>query len=218
MTSIRDHHHQPDPDADADAAVHWEARYTESGHMWSGAVNATTAAVVATLTPGSALDLGCGEGGDALWLAAHGWHVTGVDISATAIGRAQAAAAERGLRIDWASADLHTWQPAGGFTLVVASFFHSDVTLERTQILRRAADWVDLGGHLLLVSHAAPPPWADARAHHADLPTPEQELDRLALPAEQWQTKVAETRVRDATGPEGEQAHLEDGVVLLQRR
>ncbi|RZI92598.1 MAG: NAD(P)/FAD-dependent oxidoreductase, partial [Microbacterium sp.] len=83
--------------------AHWEEHYAGAERVWSGRVNATFAAVVSTLTPGTALDLGCGEGADALWLADRGWRVTGLDVSATAIRRAQDAARSLGIGEDRAN-------------------------------------------------------------------------------------------------------------------
>ena len=163
-------------------AAYWETRYSEQGHRWSGAVNATTAAVASTLPAppdGRALDLGCGEGADAIWLAEQGWRVTAVDISATAVERGAEAAAERGLgdRLNWVVHDLASWSTDERFDLVTVSFFHSEVDLPRIDILRRAAEWIRPGGHLLLVTHvfeseADIPPWgrrpATGDAHSAD--------------------------------------------------
>ncbi|NYG58629.1 2-polyprenyl-3-methyl-5-hydroxy-6-metoxy-1,4-benzoquinol methylase [Nocardioides daedukensis] len=208
----------------ATPAAHWEARYTESGkdRIWSGRVNATVADVVQALTPGTALDLGCGEGGDALWLAEQGWQVTGLDISPSAVARASAEARARGVDASFIATDLSTWTTDDRFDLVTAAFFHSFVELPRTEILRRAAERVAPGGHLLLVTHAAPPPWSkhhEAHGHHpeAKFLTPEEELTELDLHPEQWQVRIVETRPRQATGPEGEPAHLDDGVVVMRR-
>ena len=79
------------------AAEFWEARYADADRIWSGRVNRAVADVAAGLEPGRALDLGCGEGGDAVWLARHGWAVTGVDLSPTAVARGRRAAAEAGV-------------------------------------------------------------------------------------------------------------------------
>jgi methylase of polypeptide subunit release factors len=91
-----------------DAKEHWEQHYGERDQVCSGRVNARLAEVVPALKPGSALDLGCGEGGDACWLAERGWTVVAVDISDTALQRAAAAAEARGLsdRIEFAQHDL----------------------------------------------------------------------------------------------------------------
>ena len=194
----------------------------------SGASSSGTAAVAASLPPGRAIDLGCGEGGDALWLAEQGWRVTAVDISPTAIARGAALAASSpvGDRISWVAADLADWierAAVGSVDLVTASFLHSTVELPRTRILRGAAALIAPGGHLLVVSHGAAPPWhqPDAHEHAAQRPvllSPEEELVELALPISDWTTVLAESRMRQATGPDGQAAELEDGVVLLRRR
>jgi SAM-dependent methyltransferase len=143
------------------AADFWEERYTESEGMWSGKVNEVLADVAADLKPGTALDLACGEGADAVWLAQHGWQVTGVDLSGTAISRAQQAAARAGLTESTArfiEADLATWQPEHTFDLVTCSFLHAwSIELPRDEILRRATSFVAPGGSLLLTSHGAAP-------------------------------------------------------------
>lgn len=206
-------------------AEHWETRYGERESVWSGRVNAALAAVAGELTPGDALDLGCGEGGDAVWLADQGWRVTGVDLSATAVDRATGAARDRAVadRTRFVAADLADWTPDNGATydLVAASFLHSTVELPRTEILRRASQWVNRGGHLLIVSHAEPPPWAFQHAGdghgHPELLGPEEEIAGLDLPETAWEVRVAERRQRDAAGPSGEPARLSDGVVLLRR-
>jgi len=201
------------------AAEFWEERYA-SRQVWSGKVNQTLADVAGPLPAGRALDLGCGEGGDALWLAASGWTVTAVDISSTAIERGRAVAAERNLaeKIDWVAADLTDWTPTGTYDLVSACFLQSPHELGRGAILRRAAWAVAPGGHLLLVSHAAAPPWASGLQHgHAEFPQPATELQLLGLPASGWEVVVAEVRRRAAVGPDGAAAELDDTVVLVRR-
>ncbi|NYD58062.1 thioredoxin reductase/SAM-dependent methyltransferase [Nocardioides marinisabuli] len=217
-------------------AEHWEGFYADTPRKWSGRVNATTADVVATLPVGDVLDLGCGEGGDAVWLAEQGWRVTAVDISDTATARGAEGAAARGVadRVEWHAHDLATWRTEETFDLVTASFLHSEVALPRTEVLRRAASRLRPGGHLLLVSHvfeseADLPPWAprkedghDHGKHSSPMPellTPVEEVAELALDPDAWSVVLCEIREREATGPDGRQtATMKDGVVLLQRR
>ncbi|XPP26695.1 MAG: FAD-dependent oxidoreductase [Leucobacter sp.] len=221
------HGHPDDVDGDADPAEFWERRYADADRIWSGRVNRTLADAVAGLPAGRSLDLGCGEGGDVLWLAERGWEATGIDLSPTAVARAQAAAQDRGIpgeRIRLIAADLAEWvvNPtaidggAAPFDLVTASFLQSPVELPRERILRAAAERVAPGGHLVLVSHAAPPEWAGDYDGPASFPTPEGELAALDLGAD-WETLAAEVRDREATGPDGEPAVLQDTVVVTRR-
>nr|WP_238354948.1 class I SAM-dependent methyltransferase [Kribbella sandramycini] len=110
------------------AEEHWDGRYAESTRIWSGKPNAALVAELAGLAPGRALDLGSGEGGDAIWLAQQGWQVTAVDVSPIALGRAAEHAREAGIadRIDWQHHELGKTFPAGTFDLVSAQFLHSD--------------------------------------------------------------------------------------------
>jgi SAM-dependent methyltransferase len=193
-------------------AVYWENRYADP--VWSGRPNRTLVDVVDGLEPGRALDLGCGEGADTMWLAEHGWDATGMDISHSAIDRARGAATTAHFEV----ADLENGVPAGEYDLVTASFFQSPVALDRARILRIAADAVAPRGRLLLISHAAPPPWAaDEHAHGGVLLTPEDEITALALDPAQWAVEIAETRSRDATAPDGTPSTLDDTVVLVRR-
>src|SRR5699024_5462424 len=109
------HAHAPahaEPDPDLSPTEYWEQRYSGSERVWSGKVNATMASVVAELSPGTAIDLGCGEGGDVLWLAEQGWTAVGLDISTVAVGRAREEAAARGLGgASFEAVDLDVWEP-----------------------------------------------------------------------------------------------------------
>ncbi len=100
-------------------AAEWDARYTERAEMWSGRPNGRLVIEVANLTPGRALDIGCGEGADAIWLDRQGWTVTAVDVSDVAVQRARKAAERTGAAVEWVSGDvLATPLPAGSFDLV----------------------------------------------------------------------------------------------------
>lgn len=204
-------------------AVEWEQRYAERDSVWSGRVNAAVADVTADLEAGTALEIGCGEGADAVWLAERGWRVTAVDLSPTAIRRARAVAAERGLsdRLSFVVGSGADAAPPGTFDLVSASFLHSwDEDFPRIPLLRAAADRVAGGGHLLVVSHAAAPPWSTGHGdgHTPRLLPPEEELRLLALDPDAWEHVIVETRRREVTDPDGRPATLEDGILLLRRR
>ncbi|ROR73714.1 class I SAM-dependent methyltransferase [Bogoriella caseilytica] len=199
-------------------ASFWESRYSNAPRVWSGRVNQVLADVAAPLPPGRALDLGCGEGADAIWLAQQGWNATGMDISATAIARARAAAAHAAAGgAHYLVSDL-SQLPSGVYDLVSASYFHSPVELARVEILRRASALVAPGGHLLVTSHADFPPWAEKPHHDHHFLNPQEEIDQLELEPGQWEIELAETRPRQATGPQGERATLDDVVVLIRRR
>ncbi len=206
---------------DAPAAF-WDRRYAERDRIWSGEANQALVAAAAGLRPGRALDLGCGEGGDSVWLARQGWRVTAVDIAATAIVRAKKFAASHAIpdgRITWVVDDLGSWQPGGPYDLVSACFLQSPIDFPRTTVLRRAASAVAPGGHLLVVSHAEPPPWAKGHNHARHrFPGPAEELAGLQLPGAGWDTVISEARPRQAFGPDGEEATLRDTVILAYRR
>ena len=205
---------------DSDAQQHWEQRYGERERVWSGRVNTRLAEIVESLAPGRALDLGCGEGADAIWLADRGWHVVAVDISEVALQRATEDARARGVldRIDFQHHDLSESFPTGGYDLVSAQFLHSTVRLDRDTVLRRAAESVAPGGLLAIVDHAAPPPWASELAHDHEFPSVDEVIESLNLDAAEWERIRAESVEREATGPDGETATLVDNVIVLHRR
>lgn len=205
-------------DGNADAHTTWEEHYTAKPRVWSGRVNARLAEVVPPLTGGRALDLGCGEGADAIWLAERGWEVVAVDVSTTALARAEADATERGVaaRIDFQQHDLTESLPDGPFDLVSAQFLHSRVEMDRAAILRRAAALVAPGGTLLVVDHAAAPPWATAMHHH-EFPSAEAVYAGLALDGSQWEPVRVDSAERQAIGPDGQAATLVDNVIQVRR-
>lgn len=181
-------------------------------------MNAALEREVADLVPGTALDLGSGEGGDALWLARNGWTVTAVDIAPTALARGQGEAEASGLgeRISWIAADLATWQPKGPFDLVTAHFLQSPVELPREAILRRAAATITPGGMLLVVGHAEFPPWSNHKPHDP-LPTVDEVFAALELPTDDWTIVTKAAVRRQATSPDGNLVDLVDSVLALRR-
>jgi SAM-dependent methyltransferase len=198
----------------------WEEHYGERGQIWSGRVNVRLAEVVEPLNPGRALDLGCGEGGDAVWLAEHGWHVTAVDVSQTALDRSATLARERNVAdcIDFQRRDLMDSFPDGMFELISAQFLHSKQPMDRERMLRTAADAVAPGGTLLIVDHGQPPPWASKLDHHHEFPAAEEVVAALNLDEHQWDRIRVESVEREATGPDGQRGSLTDNVMVLRRR
>lgn len=202
-----------------DHAAMWEQRYQERDAVWSGKVNATMADAVGALAPGRALDVGCGEGGDALWLAQRGWHVLGVDISPTAVGRASKQAEVEHLDplASFKAVDILTWEPAEPFDLVVSSFLHSAAQFPRPRMLTRMATWVAHKGRLVVVSHAEPPPWSPAlQAHRHQHVPPEVEWTQLGL-GDSWELERIDTVLREVQGPDGQAATLKDGLIVAKR-
>lgn len=206
------------------AARLWDDMYRSRPRVWSGRPNPQLVAEAGGLAPGTALDLGCGEGADALWLAEHGWTVTAVDVSAVALERAAAHAAETGFgqRVTWLQRDLETWAPEERFDLVSAQFLHStEMPWQRSH--RVAADAVGPGGTLLVVGHHPDglPPWAshaaDSHAGSGRYFTPEQLVAELGIAPPEWSVEVAESREREATGPDGQMAILADAVLRATR-
>ncbi|MFC4375985.1 class I SAM-dependent methyltransferase [Nocardia halotolerans] len=197
----------------------WEDFYREREQIWTGKVNPILVREVSELTPGTALDLGCGEGGDAIWLAQRGWRVTAVDVSATAMERGARHAAEAGVRIDWERHDLQQSFPDGTFDLVSAQFLHSPVERpdERAQILRRAANAVAPGGVLVIGAHAAAPTWAPSEMHDHVFPTIEQVLEQLDLAPQQWQVETSELIYTASTSPDGVEGERADSVLRVRR-
>jgi len=207
-----------------DAAEFWESRYLtrrdETGQMWSGRVNATVERELAGLPAGTALEIGSGEGADALWLAEQGWKVTAVDISAAAlaVGRARAERMRLADHIRWIRADLATWQPPAEYDLVTSAFFHAPFDFPREAILRRAAAAVAPGGRLLVVGHGPFPPGA-VRDHANDappLPTPDEVLAALELPAG-WIVETNGLVQRVGLGRDGAEVTLTDTVLRVRR-
>lgn len=204
------------------AAQLWDEKYRSRARIWSGEPNPQLTAEAADLPPGTALDLGCGEGADAIWLASRGWTVTAVDVSAVALERAKAHARERGQAgsITWVQQDLATWVPGELFDLVTAQFLHSTV-MPWQQALQLAAAAVRTGGVLLIVGHHPDglPPWGQHHDHHASerFYTAEQLAGELGIAAPGWRLDVVDTRHRSAFGPDGEAAALTDAVLRATR-
>lgn len=206
----------PSPSADF-----WEPRYAGAGPAWGRQPNPRLVEVVSALAlrPGLALDLGCGHGGDALWLASLGWHVTATDVSRTAVGRVATAAVEGRLRhrVSAERHDLSRTLPDGTFHLVYACYFHSPVPLDRDGILRGAAERVRPGGRFVVIDHASAAPWSwRPDGAQPRFPAPAQTLAGLGL-GPGWETETYERAQRVATGPDGQTATVADNIIVTRR-
>lgn len=200
----------------------WDERYRSTTAVWSGDPNPHLVEEVADVTPGSALDVGSGEGADAIWMAARGWNVTGVDVSAVAVERAAERAAEAGAgiadRTTWQQADILSWEPpARRFDLVPAHFMHLPGPA-REALHRRLAGAVRPGGRLLVVGHH--PSDLETSAGRPNVPdmlfTPDQVA--AVLDAGEWEILVSATPSREARDPEGRPVTVHDTVLHAVRR
>jgi len=132
---------------------YWDRKYAEKEQLWATTPNRTFASEAEGLPVGSALDLACGEGRHAVWLAKRGWQVTAVDFSDVAIGKARARAEREGVEIDFRTVDLLDFEPEENtFGLVLVLFLQLPAD-ERRLVLGRAARALAPGGTFLLVGH-----------------------------------------------------------------
>ncbi|MGK3206361.1 SAM-dependent methyltransferase [Amycolatopsis sp. MEPSY49] len=197
------------------ATEFWDAHYATPRAAPRPNVRLTEA--VADLTPGTALDLGSGAGGDTLWLARRGWHVTAADISGVATGRLAERAGELGLgdRVTAERHDLAETFPAGRFDLVSAHYLHTSFAFPRARVLRQAAHALAPGGRLLVVDHGSVAPWSwDQEARFT---SPREVAESLELDAGEWTVERAEALSRQATGPGGQIAEVVDHLLLIRR-
>ena len=181
--------------------------------MWSGNPNEALLAEAGDLPPGLVLDVGCGEGADSVWLAAHGWQVTALDVSGKAVERTVAAVSEAGLHVRGVTSALEDAPlAAASFDLVSAMYPALPRTPEHVAE-HRLLDLVAPGGTLLVVHHA------DVGSQHGHDPeaylSPEDVL-RVAEDAGGWRVVVHEQRPRRAITGAGAH-HRDDTVVRLQR-
>ncbi|MFG1694918.1 FAD-dependent oxidoreductase [Nonomuraea sp. NPDC049309] len=197
----------------------WDARYVEKERIWSGEPNAVLVREVGDLPPGRALDLGSGEGGDAVWLAGRGWRVTAADVSGVALRRAAELAERAGVsdRIDWQRHDLGQSFPEGTYDLVTACYLHSPQDLPREKILRAAAAAVAPGGVLLVAGHAGWPSWEEHPHPEVHFPTTREVYEALEPAEDEWEILTEEEFDRPQPGPGGEHGTRRDNVLTLRR-
>ena len=207
----------------------WDERYAGSDRVWSGRPNQRLVEQTADLTPGTALDVGCGEGADAIWLAEQGWQVTAVDVSTVALDRTAGHAIERGVdeRVKVGEYDVLAGRPprkprrSTGFDLVSAHFMHVPRE-DFDEVYRNLAAAVARGGRLLVVGHHPHDVESGARRPHGPglLFPPEQVLAALGVEggsSSDWEVEVADALDREQQTPDGPLG-VRDTVVRLRRR
>ena len=196
-------------------AAEWDERYASAEQVWSGQPNGALVTNVAGLEPGRVLDVGCGEGADAVWLAVQGWQVTALDVSHVALERAALHARNASAKVQWVHAGLvEAGLAAGAFDLVSAQY----PALLRTpdnQAERALLAAVAPAGTLLVVHHAdVDPEHAKARGFDpADYVAPQ---DVAALLDDDWQLEVDERQPRDVRTGAGA-GHTVDLVMRARR-
>ncbi|MFJ8188720.1 class I SAM-dependent methyltransferase [Streptomyces sp. NPDC096094] len=202
-----------------DAVTFWDGVYAGRPSATDPRPNLRLVETITGLPPGDALDLGCGDSGDSLWLARRGWRVTAVDISAVAAERLADHARSLGLG-DLVTAEQHDLRasfPEGRFDLVSAHYLHTPFDLDRAAVLRTAAHALRPGGRLLVVDHGSTAPWSWDQDPDIRYPTPREVAAGIGLDPATWTVERADAPRRTATGPGGRTAEVVDHVLLVRR-
>jgi 2-polyprenyl-3-methyl-5-hydroxy-6-metoxy-1,4-benzoquinol methylase len=201
---------------------YWETHWQEAeGHAIDRelAPNPYLAREISTLAPGTALDAGCGEGAEAIWLATEAWRVTAADISAEALARASARAAKEGAapeHVQWVEADLSVWEPGTQFDLVTTHYAHP--AMAQLAFYERLAGWVAPRGTLLIVGHLHT---SEASGHghdHPEVVSVTAARITARLDATQWDIVTADEPTRTLINRAGPTTQLNDVVVRATRR
>ncbi|MGW0537122.1 SAM-dependent methyltransferase [Streptomyces sp. NPDC003032] len=205
--------------SNTDALTFWDGVYTARPAATDPRPNVRLTETVTGLPPGDVLDLGCGDGGDTLWLARQGWHVTAVDVSAVAVERLTGLAASSGLadRIAAQRHDLRESFPQGAFDLVCAHYLQTPLDLDRASVLRTAAHALRPGGRLLVVDHGSTAPWSWNQDPGIRYATAREVAADIALDPAAWTLERADASRRIADGPDGRTAEVTDHILIIRR-
>ncbi len=196
-------------------AEFWDARYRAHEAPWDPEPNPILEAEAAGLVPGKALEVGCGEGSDAVWLARRGWQVVAVDLSQVALDRGREAAPDAS--VEWRQADILNWEPPKeAFDLVAAHFLHFSPA-DRPVVFGRLARAVRPGGRLLYVTHHP----LDLQTTLRRPPTPDvlhsaEDVAALLEP-KKWEILAQDARPRLVKDSEGNPVTAHDAVLSARR-
>ncbi len=192
----------------------WDQRYATRDYVWTDSVNGFVEQHLSPLPAGTAVDLGGGEGRNAVWLARRGWTVTAVDFSAIAADKGRRLAEDHGVDVDFVTADALVWEPVTPVDLVVLSYLQLPGP-QRRKVLQRAASWVAPGGSLLVVAHDA----ANVEHGHGGPPSAEvcYDLDETLAALSPLTIDVGEVARRTVPLDDGTSATALDTVVLAHR-
>ncbi|WP_375490097.1 class I SAM-dependent methyltransferase [uncultured Jatrophihabitans sp.] len=197
----------------------WDERYRQHAHIWSGNPNPHLVAQAEDLRPGRALDVGCGEGADAVWLAQRGWQVDAIDVSEVALNRAREHAGAQGDRVTFRRVDLMTERDLGDarYDLVSSQYLHLPPDV-RTAVIASLATATARGGTLLIVGHHVSDLQVVPRPNAPELFFTGAEI-RAALVADEWDVLIDTAAPRTVPHPEdGRTVTIHDNVFCAVRR
>ena len=199
-------------------AAFYDAIYGSRTAEWCGDPNPNLVSEMTDVSPGSALDVGCGDGSDAVWLARHRWNVTATDFSAIAIERNRripldATVAER---ITWVQADITQWEPPRQYDLVSAHFMHLSLATRDGFFTRLAASVAPTGTLLVVGHHPSDVNVPDVKRSRPELLYTAEDVQRL-LSTDEWHIVVADKRSRDVTDLQGRIATINDAILVARK-
>lgn len=202
-----------------EAQAFWDEIYHGRDRSRHGEPHPYLREVLTSAVPGRALELGCGDGISAVWLASHGWTVTAVDVSRVALDTAAERAERAGVssRISWQRADLCEWATQETFDVVMALFLHTPLELDAPAVLAHAAAATRNNGTLLTVGHYTLPPWAWDSDATDGLLSASQLADVLGVHEPDWRTVLVEEVPRTVTGRDGHASTVLDAVLHAVR-
>ncbi len=194
-------------------STHWDERYSTSELIWTGRANQFVETHLTELRPGTAIDLGAGEGRNAVWLASRGWTVTAVDFSQVGLDKAQRLAEDHGVEITTVCADATSWVPDAPVDLVVLSYLQLPADQQRV-VLEHAATWLNAGGTLLVIAHDR------SNVEHGYGGPPSEDVcyavDDTVAALAGLEVTTAEVAERHVDTPDGTRTAL-DTLVIAQR-